>query len=111
MSENHRAGLTKVVIHQSLTKPMLLLGGERTLVIFSGMVSGYLGYLLVMRYSIFLGVVVGAGLWLGLIGLLQRMARADPQMWDVLKRAKKYKAFYPARGRMDGPTRTLKDFN
>ncbi|MFD2274687.1 VirB3 family type IV secretion system protein [Undibacterium arcticum] len=89
MSANHRNELTKVAIHQSLVRPMLFMGGERTLVIVSMMFAGYMGYMLTMRYGIWWGVPVGGSLWLVMIYMLRRMALADSQMWEVLQRAKK----------------------
>jgi type IV secretory pathway TrbD component len=110
MAGNHRAGLTKVVVHQSLIRPMMFMGGERTLVILAMLIAGYFAYLLSLRFSILWGAGVGGALWFSLLALLRRMAAADPQMWDVIMRAKKYRAFYPARGRFDAPLPTIKDF-
>lgn len=110
MSSSHRGALTKVAIHQSLVRPMLFLGGERTLVIVSMMFAAYLAYMITMRYGIWWGVPVGGSLWGTAIFFLRRMAVADPQMWSVLKRAKQYKPFYPARGRFDASLPAIKDF-
>lgn len=110
MANNHRSGLTKVVVHQSLIRPMMFMGGERTLVITAMMITGYFGYLLTMRFGLLWGAGVGGCVWFSLMWGLRQMASADPQMWDVIKRAKKYRAAYPARGRFDGPLPILKDF-
>lgn len=110
MSSNHRNELTKVAIHQSLVRPFLLLGGERTLVILSAMFSGYMGYMVTMRFGLYWGLPVGIALWAVFIFLLRKMAIADPQMWSVFNRSKQYKSFYPARGRFDGYQPRYKDF-
>lgn len=107
---NHRNDLTKVVIHQSLVRPMMFMGGERSLVIVSMMFAGYMTYLLSMRYSFLWGLMIGVPLWLTMIGLLRRMAIADAQMWGILNRAKRYKPFYPAKGRMEAHLPVIKDF-
>lgn len=89
---------------------MLFMGGERTLVITSMLFAGYMTYLLTMRYSLLWGMGIGIPLWLSLLYLLRRMAAADSQMWSVLNRGKRYKPFYPARGRMEAPLPVIKDF-
>lgn len=89
---------------------MLFMGGERTLVIVSMMFAGYLGYMITMRFGIWWGVPVGALVWVCLIYLLRKMAIADPDMWSILRRAKQYKSFYPARGRFSAPLPRVKDF-
>jgi len=107
---NHRSGLTKVVIHKSPTRIMMFMGGERNLVLGSMMFCAYLIYLVSFRYNIFVGIGAGLSLWGVCLALLQRLAKADPQMWAVLNRHFKYKAFYPARGRFDAPQPVLRDF-
>jgi type IV secretion system protein VirB3 len=109
-NSSHRGALTKVAIHQSLVRPMLFMGGDRTLVILSLLFSVYLGYLITMRYGIWWGVPIGGVLWCSAIYCLREMAIADPNMWAVLQRAKQYRAFYPARGRFDAPLPAIKDF-
>lgn len=107
---NHRSELTKVTIHRSPTRIIMFMGGERKLVILSGMLSGYMSYLLSFRFNVFLGLGVGVALWCFCLYLLRKMANADPQMWQVFNRHLKYKAFYPARGRFDAVQPTLRDF-
>lgn len=107
---SHRGELRKVAIHLSLVRPMLLLGGERTLVILTAMVAGYLGYLLTMRFGIHFGLPIGGGLWSACLFVLRRMGAADPQMWPIFLRSKRYKSFYPARGRFDAFFQNYKDF-
>lgn len=109
MSGNYRSGLNKFVIHGSLVKPLLFMGGDRTLVILSMLISAYLGYLISMRYGPWYGVPVGAVLWSVAVGILRKMAEADALMWDILKRAKRYRAFYPARGRFDAIYPAVRD--
>lgn len=110
MSSSHRGALTQVTIHKALVRPMLFMGGDRTLVIVSLMLSVYLGYMITMRYGIWWGVPVGGAMWVAAIYCLREMASADPHMWPILRRAKQYKAFYPARGRFDAPQPAIKDF-
>jgi type IV secretion system protein VirB3 len=100
---NHRSELKRVVIHRSPVRLIMLMGAERNLVIFSVMFCTYMTYLICMRYSVWLGVGVGGSFWLVSLFLLRRLAKIDPQMWQVFNRHIKYKAFYPARGRFDAP--------
>ncbi len=110
MRNNHRSELTKVTIHRSLTRQMMFLGGERTIVICSMFFCTYMTYLLSYRFGVFYSAFVGGGLWTLIIFLVRLMAKADEQMWAVVKRHLKYKAFYPARGRFDAFTPVIRDF-
>ena len=107
---NHRSELTKVVIHRSPMRIMMFMGGERNLVISAGVFCAYMLYILSIRYHIFIGLVAGIGLWLIALGVLRRMARADPQMWRVFLRQMKYQSYYPARGRFDASQPEINNF-
>jgi type IV secretion system protein VirB3 len=107
---HHRNELIKVPIHRSLIRRMMFLGGERTNVITSMIFCGYMAYLLTFRHGVVTGIVVAGTLWAVLIFLARLMARADEQMWQVVKRHLKYRAFYPARGRFDAPVPLIRDF-
>jgi len=109
VSGNYRSGLNKFVIHGSLVKPLLFMGGDRTLMICSMLISAYLGYLISMRYGPWYGVPIGVGVWTAIAYVVRGMAEADAQMWDIVKRAKRYRAFYPARGRFDAIYPVIRD--
>ncbi len=110
MTDRTKTELTPVAIHASLVRPLSFMGGERNLVVGGLLFCVYLAFVFSMRYGIWYGVP-GSGLaWVIWLGLMRRMAIADPMMWQVLKRHRKYKAFYPARGRMNAPLRAYKDF-
>lgn len=110
MTAHYRGALTKITIHPSLVRPMLFMGGDRTLVILALLLSSYLGYLVSIRYGLWWGLPSGALLWLSAIYCLREMAIADPYLWPVLLRAKQYKSYYPARGRFTAPSPAMKDF-
>lgn len=80
-------------VHRSLTRPNLFMGGDRELVMFSGL----LAFALVFTAQEWIAVCYGASLWFGALLVLRRMAKADPQMRWVYLRHRQYKRYYPAR--------------
>lgn len=85
--------LNKIPIHRAMNRPNLLLGGERELVLVSGLLSGTLAFAGASVVTIIIGIV----LWFGLLTLLRMMAKKDPFMSKVYLRHIKYQKFYPAR--------------
>lgn len=85
----------KIPIPQSLHRPSLLLGGERELVLITGLLSAVLIFITLSLPAI----VMGLALWLMVIALLRRMAKADPILSKVYKRHIKYRGYYPAKSR------------
>ena len=90
----------EIVIHQSANRPHLLLGGDRELVLFAALMSAMLIFALVTWW----GIVAGIALWIGAVAVLSRMGRFDPMLRQVYVRHVKYRAFYPAKGRVLGET-------
>jgi type IV secretion system protein VirB3 len=69
------------------------MGGDRELVMFSGLLSGALIFSAQdMRASFF-----GAGLWFCALFVFRLMAKSDPKMRKVYLRHRKYRAYYPPR--------------
>ncbi|MCL6468511.1 MAG: VirB3 family type IV secretion system protein [Ralstonia sp.] len=83
----------RIPIHRSLNRPHLLIGGERTLVQFAGLIA----VLIVISGMSFFAVACGVTFWLVCIWALVRMGKADPQMSDVYRRHIQYKSYYSAR--------------
>lgn len=110
MSESYRNELIKVPIRRAGVRVLTFLGGERKQVLILLAVVLYLAYILSVRFGPLYGVPLAGGIWLVGIGILRRMATSDPQMWLVLKRARRYRGFYPARGRFDARSRQYPDF-
>jgi type IV secretory pathway TrbD component len=83
----------QLILHQSLTTPELVAGGERELVIvlwtmiFALIFGGGIRPL-----SLLVGLVIGV---LGQYGLIQA-AKSDPQWFKVYRRSLTYGSFYPA---------------
>ena len=90
----------EIVIHQSANRPHLLLGGDRELVLFAALMSAMLIFALVTWW----GIVAGIALWIAAVAVLSRMGRFDPMLRQVYVRHVKYRAFYPAKGRVRGET-------
>lgn len=89
------SGLRRTPLHRALHRPNLILGGERELVLFTALLAGALVGVALSPIAI----AVGAAVWFGCVGLLRRMAKADPQMSRVYLRQLKYRPYYPARSR------------
>ena len=87
----------EITIHPSVHRPRMILGGDRELVIFLGLISAILVFALVTWWSITLGIL----LWLAGAALLVRMGKADPLMRGVYLRHVKYQSFYPTRASLD----------
>jgi type IV secretion system protein VirB3 len=93
----------EIVIHQSANRPHLLLGGDRELVLFAALMSAMLIFALVTWW----GIVAGIALWITAVAVLSRMGRFDTMLRQVYVRHVKYRAFYPAKGRIRGETSAI----
>lgn len=79
----------------ALHRPNLLLGGERKLVILSGIIS----FGLILSDISFLKFILAFGIWTVCIAILRLMAKHDPDLSKVYLRRLKYQAFYSAQSR------------
>lgn len=94
----------KVVLHQSLIRPILLGGAERTLALLNGVISA--------------GLIFGIGSWqaavLGVIfavvvhTVLVKLAKEDDQFFEVYKRHIQYQDIYPAQACISAPPQIVK---
>ena len=87
----------EILIHPSVHRPRLILGADRELVIFLGLLAAILVFVLVTWWSVVTGVI----LWLVGVGLLVGMGREDVLLRHVYLRHVKYRAFYPAAAHVD----------
>lgn len=74
------------------TRHNLFLGGDRELVMFSGLLAFSLIFTAVQLKAAIFGLVF----WFVCLTLCRMMAKADPLMRHVYLRHLKYKAYYPA---------------
>ena len=94
----------EIPFHQSANRPHLLLGGDRELVL----VSGVLAAMLIFAVMTWWSIVAGLALWLAAVAVLARMGKVDPLLRHVYVRHVRYRAFYPAKSRLGAPTTTTR---
>jgi type IV secretory pathway TrbD component len=96
--------LRRVTLHRAGIRPHLFLGGDRELVLFSGLVAA------VLIFSCFqpLTILAGITLWLTTLWVFRRMAKADPRMRFIYMRQLIYRRYYPARSTPFRENRRLK---
>jgi type IV secretory pathway TrbD component len=94
----------RVVLHQSLVRPMLLGGAERGL----ALVNGVIASALIFGIGSWQAAVIGIGFALGAHAVLVRLAKVDSQFFEVYKRHVTYKEFYPAQSNHCAPPPLVK---
>ena len=85
--------LRTIPIRRAGNRQTLFMGGDRELVMFSGLLAGAL----LFSAMTILATVIGVALWILTLFLLRLMAKSDPKMRYVYLRHRRYKAYYPAR--------------
>lgn len=98
------------VIRSSLIRQLGWLGGERILVLIALLISIYFAFIYALTVGLWQAAIVSLGVWSTFIFVLTRMGKHDMQMWQVYKRHRKYRTFYPAKGRLDSPIREMTGF-
>ncbi len=84
-------GLQRNRIHRALSRPNLLMGADRELVLMTGLAAVILIFVVLTAYSIILGIVA----WVMVFSILRAMAKSDPLMRQVYVRHMRYRAHYP----------------
>ena len=77
-------------IHRALSRPNLLMGADRELVLITGLAAVILIFVVLTVYS----AVSGVAIWIFVVGLLRAMAKSDPLMRRVYLRHIGYRAHY-----------------
>lgn len=77
-------------IHRALSRPSLLLGGDRELVLVTGLATAILVFVILNWLAAFFGVIG----WILAIAALRAMAKADPMMRQVYRRHVGYRPHY-----------------
>lgn len=85
--------LRPLPLRRAADRTTLVAGGDRELVMVSGLLSATLAFA-AMDWRAFM---VGTVMWFACIWLLRLMAQADPKMRYVYLRSLKYRRYYPAR--------------
>jgi type IV secretory pathway TrbD component len=70
------------------------MGGDRELVMFSGLIAGAL----IFSAQELRATVFGVCLWFGALFVFRLMAKSDPKLRHVYLRSRRYKKYYPPRG-------------
>lgn len=83
--------LDSVPIHRALTRTNLFLGGDRELVMFSGLISGTMVF---YAWDV-QAAVVGTVFWFFSLYVLRLMAKHDPKLRTIYMRHRLYKPYYP----------------
>lgn len=81
-----------IPIRKSGNRDNLFLGGDRELVMFSGLCA----FTLIVTAQEWTAFFVGTGIWFSAIAALRIMAKADPKMRWVYLRHRRYQRYYPA---------------
>lgn len=83
----------EVVIHQSANRPNQLMGGDRELVLTALLITVALAFSL----GTWWGLGLAVAWWVGALGVLKRMGKADPLLRQVYMRHIRYRPFYEAK--------------
>ena len=84
--------LARSMIHRALSRPNLLMGADRELVLVTGLATVILIFVVLTWFSALLGIAI----WIAVVGALRMMAKADPMMRRVYIRHIAYRPTYRA---------------
>ena len=70
------SSLARSRIHRALSRPNLLMGADRELVLLTGLASAILIFVVLTWYATLFGVTI----WLVVVAALRMMAKSDPLM-------------------------------
>lgn len=85
--------LRAIPIRRAGNRHNLFMGGDRELVMFSGVMA----FALIFSAQELRATVVGILLWFAALYLCRQMAKADPKLRPVYLRHRKYQKYYPPR--------------
>ena len=86
------SSLARSRVHRSLSRPNLLMGADRELVLLTALAAVILIFVVLTWDAALFGIAV----WLVAVAALRMMAKADPLMRRVYLRPISYKNFYRA---------------
>jgi type IV secretion system protein VirB3 len=99
--------MREVRLYQSLVRPHLLMGAERTATLFNAVFAGMV-YAFTMSIP---GVAVAILLFVAVQSVLQHLAKNDYQMIAVVTRSRKYQPFYGDSATLDAEYRDIPEFH
>ncbi|ACM31036.1 conjugal transfer protein TrbD [Agrobacterium rhizogenes] len=84
------SNLARSRIHRALSRPNLLMGADRELVLLTGLAAVILIFVVLTWYAALFGLAI----WLVAVAALRMMAKADPLMRRVYLRHVSYRSIY-----------------
>ncbi|MCD5327924.1 VirB3 family type IV secretion system protein [Chromobacterium piscinae] len=103
-------GLPIRPIHRSLLRRQTIMGGERELILSSFLIGVGVGFACTGGFGPLYGIPVGLAITVALLFVVKRMGETDPQLSRILQRHFRYRAYYPARGRIRSIIPQVRDF-
>ena len=82
--------LSRSRIHRALSRPNLLMGADRELVLLTGLAAAISAFVVLTWFSVLFGIAI----WIGVVAALRMMAKADPMMRRVYVRHIGYRPTY-----------------
>lgn len=86
------SNLSRSPVHRALSRPNLLMGADRELVLLTALAAIILIFVVLTWYAALFGMAI----WMIAVAVLRTMAKADPLMRRVYVRHISYKTFYRA---------------
>lgn len=83
-------GPTPTTLHQATLRPVMILGAERDLVLYTGLVLA----IMMAALRSWWGTALGIGLWFAAMWVYRLMAQYDPQLFRVYLAHLRYRKFY-----------------
>ncbi|RWA75363.1 MAG: conjugal transfer protein TrbD [Mesorhizobium sp.] len=86
------SSLMRSRIHRALSRPNLLMGADRELVLLTGLAAVILIFVVLTWYAALFGIAI----WLVAVAALRMMAKSDPLMRRVYLRHISFRSYYRA---------------
>ncbi|MBO9134482.1 conjugal transfer protein TrbD (plasmid) [Rhizobium sp. B230/85] len=86
------SSLVRSRVHRALSRPNLLMGADRELVLLTALAAIILIFVVLTWYAALFGIAI----WLVAVAALRMMAKSDPLMRRLYLRHISYKTFYRA---------------
>lgn len=84
------SNLVRSRVHRALSRPNLLMGADRELVLLTGLAAVILIFVVLTWYATLFGIMI----WLVVLAVLRMMAKSDPLMRRVYLRHVSYRSHY-----------------
>lgn len=90
--DDRASNLQRNRIHRALSRPNLMMGADRELVLLTGLAAIILIFVVLTVYSTLFGIAI----WIVVVAALRMMAQADPMMRRIYIRHISYRPTYRA---------------